>query len=204
MVAVARAPRRPALDLAVYSPSDAKQTSNELSLTAHYAFTAGITLPMKHVRAPRPVREDACRVRCSILDSRHSTAAGTAGGRRPSPPSAARGVPLRSRSSASLERSRTCPQRLVTKLVIRRQSHRTVGSASIARLISTCLANLDALDSERWHCRNASNGDQLYGESLKRLYLFSEAEAETQQISPSAGPYALDPADMLCKKALTL
>ncbi|KAH6700318.1 hypothetical protein VD0002_g1720 [Verticillium dahliae] len=140
-----------ALDLAVYSPSDAKQTSNELSLTAHYAFTAGITLPMKHVRAPRPVRRR--RVPGQMQHPRQQTQHCGRHGRRP---------------------------RTFATLVIRRQSHRPVGSASIARLISTCLANLDALHSQRWHCRNASSGDQLYGESLKRLYLFSEAEAETQ------------------------
>ncbi|PNH34661.1 hypothetical protein BJF96_g2179 [Verticillium dahliae] len=148
-----------ALDLAVYSPSDAKQTSNELSLTAHYAFTAGITLPMKHVRAPRPVRRR--RVPGQMQHPRQQTQHCGRHGRRP-------------RTFATV-----CGPGCPTLFKIIR-SHRPVGSASIARLISTCLANLDALHSQRWHCRNASSGDQLYGESLKRLYLFSEAEAETQ------------------------
>ncbi|KAG7110613.1 hypothetical protein HYQ44_011003 [Verticillium longisporum] len=187
MVAVARAPRRPALDLAVYSPSDAKQTSNELSLTAHYPFTAGITLPMKHVRAPRPVREDAHGRRPRTF----ATVCGP-------------GCPTSFKIIRVTEEEQNMPPtpRHEARHTAPVSPHRRLGLHR--HTISTCLANLDALHSERWRCRNASNGDQLYGESLKRLYLFSEAEAETQQISPSAGPYALDPADMLCKKALTL
>ncbi|CRK17702.1 hypothetical protein HYQ45_004247 [Verticillium longisporum] len=172
------------LDLAVYSPSDAKHMSNGFQLTARYPYTAGVTLPTKHVRVPRPVREDACRVRCSICGryGRRSRAFATVC------------VPGRPTSFGIIrvtgeEENMSPSVRVVTTLVIRCQSYRAVSSTFIAKLICTCLANLDALHSERWHCGNASDGDQ----SPKR-----------NGWVPPAGPFALHPAEMLCKKAVTL
>ncbi|KAL9945357.1 hypothetical protein ACHAO5_005006 [Verticillium nonalfalfae] len=129
MVDVARAPRRPG-------------AGPRRALAQRHKADIQLTLPdgtrpvygRRHgAHAARPVREAACQVRYSIWGR------GTAGDRGPLPPSAARGVALRSGASASLESRKDVPPSVsvVMTLVIRRQSYRAVGSASIVGLIST-------------------------------------------------------------------